>query len=373
MKFVLAPDSFKESMTSIEACDAMERGIKKIIKDATCIKVPMADGGEGTVKALAVATGGIIKKAKVKDPLGNTIEASFGILGNSKTAVIEMAEASGLALIDNEKRNPMITTTYGTGELIKEALDCGVESIIIGIGGSATNDGGAGMLQALGVKLLDENSNELSFGGGELSKLKRIDISNLDKRLKDIKIEVACDVENTLCGESGASFVFGPQKGATEEMVINLDNNLKHFSEKIKEYLGKDIENVKGSGAAGGLGAALLAFLDAKLKSGIELVIKYTELEEKLKEADYLLTGEGSIDNQTIYGKTLMGVSSVAKRQGVKTIAFGGRVLDGIDELYKLGVTSIFSITPAVITLEEALGNGSANLEKTVENVVRLL
>lgn len=373
MKFVLAPDSFKESMTSKEACDAMERGIKKVIKDAECIKVPMADGGEGTVEALVWATNGSILKVMVKGPLGNEVEAKFGMLGDSKTAVIEMAEASGIGLVDRDKRNPMISTTYGTGQIIKKALDLGAKKIVIGIGGSATNDGGAGMIQALGGRLLDKDGNELSFGGGELGKLSKIDISGLDKRLNDIDIEVACDVTNPLCGEFGASHVFGPQKGATEEMVLELDKNLEHYAEKIKEYLGKDIKDVEGAGAAGGLGAALLAFLDGKLKRGIDIVIEHTKLEEKLEDADFLFTGEGSIDDQTIYGKTPMGVSVVAKKKGVKSIAFGGRVLEGSENLYDIGINAIFSITPGVITLDEALKDGSINLGKTVENVVRLL
>lgn len=373
MKFVLAPDSFKESMTSKEACDAMERGIKKVIKDAECIKVPMADGGEGTVEALVWATNGTILKAIVKGPLGDEVEAKFGILGDSKTAVIEMAEASGIALVARDKRNPMISTTFGTGQLIKEVLNLGVEKIVIGIGGSATNDGGAGMVQALGGSLLDKDGNELSFGGGELGKLCEIDTSKLDKRLKDVEIEVACDVTNPLCGEHGASYVFGPQKGATKEMVAKLDKNLEHFAKKIKEYLGKDIKNVEGAGAAGGLGASLLAFLDCKLKKGIDIVIENTKLEEKLEGADFLFTGEGSIDNQTIYGKTPMGVALIAKKKGAKTIAFGGRILEGSENLYDIGISALFSIIPGVISLDEALKDGSKNLERTVENVVRLL
>lgn len=373
MKFVLAPDSFKESMTSKEACNAMERGIKKVIKDAECIKVPMADGGEGTVEALVEATNGSILNIVVKDPLGKDTKAKFGMLGNSKTAIIEMAEASGIALIDREKRNPMITTTYGTGEIIKHALDLGVERIVIGIGGSATNDGGIGMVQALGGKFLDENGKELPFGGGELNRLHKIDISGLDKRLKNIEIEVACDVTNPLCGPKGASHVFGPQKGATEEMVLKLDRNLNHYSKKIKEYLGKDIKDIEGAGAAGGLGAALVAFLDGKLKRGIELVIKHTALEEKLENADFLFTGEGSIDSQTICGKTPMGVALVAKKKGIKTIAFGGRILEGAENLYSIGVTSIFGITPGAISLDKALMDGEKNLERTTENIVRLL
>ncbi|MBU3135425.1 glycerate kinase [Clostridium gasigenes] len=373
MKFILAPDSFKESMSSKEACDAMERGIKKIIPEAECIKVPMADGGEGTVEALIGATNGTFHKVNVIAPLGNKVEAVFGILGNKKTAVIEMASASGIQLVKREERNPLITTTFGTGQLIKAALDLGVKHIVVGIGGSATNDGGAGMIQALGGKLLDRKGEEISFGGGALGSLDRIDISELDLRLKDTVIEVACDVTNPLVGETGASAVFGPQKGATEEMVKELDNNLLHFSRIIKETLGKDVAYIEGSGAAGGLGAALLSFLNAELKRGIDLIINHTELKEKIKGADFVFTGEGAIDNQTIYGKTPMGVAKVAKEQGVKTIAFAGKVGEGVDNLYAIGITSIFSIMKGVSNLDNALKDGKENLELAVENVVRLM
>ncbi|MBB6714978.1 glycerate kinase [Clostridium gasigenes] len=373
MKFILAPDSFKESMSSKEACDAMERGIKKIIPEAECIKVPMADGGEGTVEALIGATNGTFHKVNVIAPLGNKVEAVFGILGNKKTAVIEMASASGIQLVKRDERNPLITTTFGTGQLIKAALDLGVKHIVVGIGGSATNDGGAGMIQALGGKLLDRKGEEISFGGGALGNLDRIDISELDLRLKDTVIEVACDVTNPLVGETGASAVFGPQKGATEEMVKELDNNLLHFSRIIKETLGKDVAYIEGAGAAGGLGAALLSFLNAELKRGIDLIINHTELKEKIKGADFVFTGEGAIDDQTIYGKTPMGVAKVAKQQGVKTIAFAGKVGEGVDNLYAIGITSIFSIMQGVSNLDNALKDGKENLELAVENVVRLM
>lgn len=374
MKFVLAPDSFKESMTSKEACDAMERGIKKVINDAQCIKVPMADGGEGTVEALAYGTKGKIKKVFVTEPLGkDKVNASYGIFGDGKRAIIEMAEASGIRLVKRELRNPLITTTYGTGELILDAIDNGAKHIIIGIGGSATNDGGAGMLQALGGKLLDKEGNELGFGGVELLKLHKIDLSTLDSRIKDINFEVACDVTNPLIGENGASYIFGKQKGASKEDMKVLDKALTNYAEVIKRDLGIDVRYVEGAGAAGGLGAALLVFLNGKLKSGIELVIKHTELEEKLKDADYVFTGEGAIDSQTIYGKTPMGVAMVAKKHGVKTIAFAGKVGDGVENLYDIGIKSIFSIMREVESLDEALKNGIENLEKTTEAVVRLL
>lgn len=374
MKFVLAPDSFKESMTSKEACDAMERGIKKVINDAQCIKVPMADGGEGTVEALAYGSKGKIKKVFVTGPLGkHKVDASYGIFGDGKRAIIEMAEASGIRLVKRELRNPLITTTYGTGELILDAIDNGAKHIIIGIGGSATNNGGAGMLQALGGKLLDKEGNELGFGGVELLKLHKIDLSTLDSRIKDINFEVACDVTNPLIGENGASYIFGKQKGASKEDMKVLDKALTNYAEVIKRDLGIDVRYVEGAGAAGGLGAALLVFLNGKLKSGIELVIKHTELEEKLKDADYVFTGEGAIDSQTIYGKTPMGVAMVAKKHGVKTIAFAGKVGDGVENLYDIGIKSIFSIMREVESLDEALKNGIENLEKTTEAVVRLL
>ncbi|HBJ1648847.1 glycerate kinase [Clostridium botulinum] len=373
MKFVLAPDSFKESMTSKEACEAMERGIKKVIPNAECIKVPMADGGEGTVEALVESTNGEIHQVEVLNPLGQKVNACFGILGNKTTAVIEMATASGIQLIKREDRNPLITTTYGTGELIKAALDKGIKHIIIGIGGSATNDGGAGMIQALGGKLLDSNGSEISFGGGALNKLENIDLSSLDSRLKDTTIEVACDVTNPLIGEKGASAIFGPQKGATLEVVKELDTNLAHYADVIKRCLGKDIAYAEGAGAAGGLGAALLAFLDGKLKRGIDLVIKHTDLSEKVKGADFLFTGEGSIDSQTIFGKTPIGVAKVAKKENVQTIAFAGRVGKGVENLYPEGIDAIFGILTGVTDIDEALALGKENLERCTENVARVL
>ncbi|KEH89881.1 glycerate kinase [Clostridium novyi A str. 4540] len=373
MKFVLAPDSFKESMTAKEAAEAMERGIKKAIPDAECIKVPMADGGEGTVQSLVDATDGEIIEVEVTGPDCNKVKAVYGILGDGKTAVIEMASASGIHLVKKEKRNPLYTTTYGTGELIKSALNRGVKNILIGIGGSATNDGGAGMLEALGAKFYDKYGDELAFGGGALEKLEKIDLSNFDERVKDVNIEVACDVNNPLTGENGASYIFGPQKGATEDMVKDLDNSLKNYAKVIKEQLGCDVENVPGAGAAGGLGAGLMAFLDADLRKGVELVIKYTKLEEKIKGADYVFTGEGSVDSQTVFGKTPFGVSTVAKKYNIPTIAFAGRIGDGVEELYKHGINSIVGILQGVTNLDEALRNGSKNIQKTSENIARIL
>ncbi|MGL4849738.1 MAG: glycerate kinase [Clostridium sp.] len=375
MKFVLAPDSFKESMTSKEACNAMERGIKKVIKDAECIKVPMADGGEGTVEALVNGTNGRFEKVMVTPPMADDrkISALYGILGDGKRAVIEMAQASGIGLVKRENRNPLLATTYGTGEMILHALDNGAEHIVIGIGGSATNDGGVGMLMALGVKFYDKEDKELGFGGEELLKLERIDIEGLDKRIKNTSIEVACDVTNPLVGEFGASRVFGPQKGATEEMVETLDKALTNYARVIKKDLGIEVKDVEGSGAAGGLGAALLAFLNGKLKRGIDLVIEHSGLKEKVKGADYVFTGEGAIDSQTIFGKTPMGVAKSAKLENAKVIAFAGKVEDGSENLYEVGIDGIFSIMRGVTDLDTALKEGQKNLEKTVENIVRII
>lgn len=370
---VLAPDSFKESMTAKEVCEAMERGIRKANSQIRCIHVPMADGGEGTMQSLVDATGGRVYSKEVVGPLGNNVVAEYGILGNGEIGVIEMASASGIHLVDSEKRNPLITTTFGTGQLIKACLDKGVKKLLIGIGGSATNDGGAGFIQALGGRLLDENGDDLSYGGGALAKLHSIDLSNLDERLKYVSVEVACDVNNPLCGKEGASYVFGPQKGATREMIEILDQNLSHYAEVIKEQLGKDVISKAGAGAAGGLGAGLMAFLDVKLKSGIEMVIEYANLEEKVRDADMVWTGEGSIDFQTQYGKTPLGVAMIAKKYNKPVIALAGRVGNDIDVLYDKGIDAIFGIMRGVTSIEEALVKGPENVEKTSENIIRLL
>ena len=373
MKFVLAPDSFKESMTAKEVCIAMEKGIKKVFENAKFIHIPMADGGEGTMQSLIDCSNGKLYEEDVIAPMGNIIKAKYGIMGDEKTAVIEMAEASGIGLVERNKRNPLNATTYGTGQLIKAALDKGVQRIIIGIGGSATNDGGCGMLQALGVSFKDKSNNEISYGGGALSDIDVIDVSNLDKRIYDTEIIAACDVENTLCGKNGASYVFGPQKGADPNMVEVLDKNLRHYAEVVKQTMNIDIDNVKGAGAAGGLGAALVGFLKAELKKGIDIVIEYTKLEEALKNADYVFTGEGSIDFQTKFGKTPVGVSIMADKYNVPVIALAGKVGDNIDSLYNMGITGVFGILPGITDLEEALKNGSKNVEITSENIARIL
>jgi len=372
MVFVLAPDSFKESLTAQEACEAIENGIKKVLPQAACVPVPMADGGEGTMRALVAATGGTIYQQQVTAPLGNYITGEYGILGDGETGVVELASASGLHLVTPEKRNPWLTTTYGTGELIKAALAHGIKKLIIGIGGSATNDGGVGIAQALGVSFFDKAGLEIGRGGGALSEIQTIDLSGLITRNTSLSVEVACDVTNPLTGELGASRVYGPQKGATESMILALDQGLKHYAAKIKEYLGKDVNNIAGAGAAGGAGAGLLAFLDANLVKGIELVINHSGLEEKIKAADYIFTGEGSIDQQTAYGKTISGIVTLAQKYNKPVIAFAGKVADQ-EALYQMGITAVFGIMPGVCTLEEALKAGKQNLENSVLAVVKLI
>lgn len=373
MKFLLAPDSFKESMSAKKAALAMEKGIRSVFLEAECVIVPMADGGEGTVESLVSMTNGEMVKVEVIGPLGEKVIAEYGLLGEGKTAVIEMASASGLELIKLEDRDPLVTTTFGTGELIKDALDKGVSRILIGIGGSATNDGGAGMLQALGVSFKDKNGQELTFGGGALNQLVSIDLSGLDKRIEIVHIDVACDVTNPLIGENGASAIFGPQKGATPEVVKLLDENLAHYAEVIKRELGKDIAHTEGAGAAGGLGIGLMAFLNANLKKGVDLVIEYTGLEDKMVGADYVFTGEGSIDGQTLFGKTPFGVASIARKYSIPVIAFAGRIGNGVEPLYEHGFTSIVGILKGVSSLDEALKSGEANLEFAAENICRIL
>lgn len=373
--FVLAPDSFKESMTAKEVCEAMEIGIKRAIPDAECIHVPMADGGEGTVQSLIDATGGTLVKKEVTGPLGTKVVAGYGILGDGKTAVIEMAAASGIHFVTKETKNPLITTTYGTGELIKDCIEQGITDIILGIGGSATNDGGTGMAAALGYKFLDEDGKELKLGGGFLDRLATIDTSNVIPRLRDVHILVASDVTNPLCGEHGASRVFGPQKGATPEMVEILDNNLRHYAQVVKDQLGIDVLNVPGAGAAGGLGAGLLAFTNATMKKGIEIVIEYTNLKEKLRHADYCFTGEGGIDFQTKFGKTPYGVAKVAKsvNPNMKVIALAGYIGKDVEVLYEEGFDAIFGIVPGAAELSTLLKQGSENVARTAESVARLL
>ena len=369
--FVLAPDSFKESMTAEQACQAMQRGIEKVCPDAICISVPMADGGEGTVDALISALNGQKILCEVTGPLpAQKVKTYFGLLNEGKTAVIEMAKANGIHLIEPAQHNPLLTTTLGTGEMIKAALDLGVSKIIIGLGGSVNNDAGAGMAQALGVKFLDDNNIQVAVGGGQLDQIRIIDTASLDKRLKKVEIMIASDVNNPLCGVNGASYIFGPQKGATPQMVQQLDQNLSHFAEVVESALKLSKQNIPGAGAAGGLGFGLMAFAGASIHSGVEIVIEQTQLAEKIAQAEYVFTGEGCIDFQTKFGKTPYGVAQVAKRLNKPVIAFSGLVGDGIDELYDLGFSQIIGINPLNFDLEDAMQNAERHLEDAVVEVL---
>lgn len=369
MKIIIAPDSYKESLTAMEVAEAIEIGFKKIFADAEYVKLPMADGGEGTVQSLVDATEGSIVTCQVTGPLGQQVEGFYGLMGDGSIAIIEMAAASGLHLVEPELRNPLVTTTYGTGELIKAALERGVKHIIVGIGGSATNDGGIGMAQALGAKLLDKQGNELGFGGGELDKLASIDLSGLDARLKDIRLEVACDVDNPLCGPKGASHVFGPQKGATSEIVATLDSNLAHYASVIKATNGRDVIDTAGAGAAGGLGAALIGLFDALLRPGIEIVMDAVNLSEVVKDADLVITGEGRIDSQTIHGKTPIGVARTAKQYDIPVIAIAGSTAKDCAVVHEHGIDAAYSVVLGAIDLPTALKEAAFNVEMTSRNI----
>lgn len=336
MKIIIAPDSFKGSLTAKEVANSIYTGLKRALPSAEYIEIPMADGGEGTMQALVDATNGKIFTKSVTGLLNTSVTAHYGILGDKETAVIEMAEAAGLQYVNDQNKNPLITTTYGVGELIKTVLDTGIRKIIIGLGGSSTNDGGAGMAQALGVKLLNLQDQELPLGGGNLNHLVRIDNSKIDPRLKNTEIILASDVTNPLTGKNGASFVFGPQKGATPEMVEELDQNLHHFAAVVRRDLNKNYENTPGAGAAGGLGFGLLTFTNATIQSGVEAVLEMTHFKEKTQNADFIFTGEGATDFQTKFGKTPYGVAKAAKEVAPNStvICLTGNIGEKVDELY---------------------------------------
>ena len=373
MKFVIAPDSFKESLTAIEVATAIKTGFKRVFPDADYVKLPMADGGEGTVQSLVDATQGKLIECEVTAPLGDKVKSFFGLSGDGKTAIIEMAAASGLHLVPPEKRNPLLTTSYGTGELIKLALDLGVESFILGIGGSATNDGGVGMLQALGMQCLDSQDKPIGFGGAELANIVKIDVQQLDPRLQQVHIEVACDVNNPLCGECGASAIFGPQKGATPEMVKQLDAALSHFAEIAERDCGKQIRDQAGAGAAGGMGGGLLLLPSVQLKAGIQIVLDRLHLIDYVKDADVVITGEGRIDAQSIMGKTPIGVARTAKQFNKPVIAIAGCLREDYDVVFEHGIDAVFPIIHQLGDLSDILKQGEQNLISTAQNVARVL
>ncbi|WP_432454935.1 MULTISPECIES: glycerate kinase [unclassified Agarivorans] len=373
MKIVIAPDSFKESLSAMEAAELIEQGFKEIFPNADYLKVPLADGGEGTVQAMVDATGGQIMPVLVSGPRGNPVEAFFGVLGDKQTAVIEMAAASGLHLVDHALRDPRKTSSYGTGELISAALDAGATKLIIGLGGSATNDAGVGMLQALGANFRDRFNKPLKRGGGELIDLASIDISGLDPRLAKVEIEVACDVDNPLCGEHGASAIFGPQKGATPEVVKQLDAALGRFAAVVFSEFGIDIMHTAGSGAAGGMGAGLLAFMQAQLRPGVQIVTEAVDLASAMEGADLLITGEGRIDSQTIAGKTPYGAAQIAMQYQVPVIALAGAMLPGYEVVHEHGINAVFSIVPGTCSLPQALAEAESNLYVSARNVAATL
>jgi len=373
MRIIVAPDSFKGSVSALGVAEAMARGIHEVFPDAEVLKVPIADGGEGTVEALVAATGGRLVHSQVRGPLGESVRAHWGVSGDGTTAFLEMASASGLPLVPKELRNPCITTTFGTGELMKAALDAGLRKLVVGIGGSATNDGGTGMARALGVRFLDAEGRDLPEGGAALAKVTRIDLSGLDARLAESSILVACDVDNPLCGLRGASAVYGPQKGATPEMVAELDAALDVFATVAARDSGRDVALLPGAGAAGGLGAGLLFFTPASLRPGVSIVLETTGFEALVETADLVITGEGRTDFQTAMGKAPVGVAAVARRHGVPVICLSGGLGDGADEVLAHGIDALGSTAPGPMTLEACMAQGAALVEAATTRVCQVL
>lgn len=373
MKIVIAPDSYKESLSAIEVAEAIEIGFKRVFPDWQYIKCPAADGGEGSVEALVDASGGHLVTTQVVGPLGEPHQAFYGISGDRKTAFIEMAAASGIELIPAEQRNPYTTTSYGTGQLIEHALEQGIRHLILCIGGSATNDAGCGMMQAMGVSFQDEQGRELPYGGLALETLAHIDVSELDPRLSECWIEVACDVTNPLTGTNGASYVYGPQKGATTEMVVRLDAALTNFAEVVERDLNKKIIDIPGSGAAGGMGAAFCAFLNADLRPGIDIMTEAVGLEELVQDADLVITGEGRLDSQSINGKVPVGVANIAKRYNLPVIAIAGALADDFEEVYSHGIDAAFDTVYKITTFDEIVAQAKANVIRSSFNIAAAL
>lgn len=372
MKFLLAPDKMKGSMTAKEAASVLERAVYRIFPDAEVLSLPVGDGGEGTMEALIYATGGKVGEAAVTGPLGNRTSARYGILGDGETGVVEAAEANGLHLIPPRERDPSKTTTYGVGELIRHLLDQGMRRFIITLGGSATNDGGVGMLQALGAEVLDKDGRQVGFGGSALAGIDRIRLIGLDPRLKETEIRVACDVSNPLIGPKGATLVFGGQKGGTPEILAALEANMIRYADVVERDTGISIGHRPGAGAAGGLGAALM-LCGGRLLSGIDLVLDILSFEEKLEGVNWVFTGEGRIDQQTLYGKAVAGIVRRAGKKGIPVIAFVGSIGTGFEALYDEGLTAVIGITPGPMPLEAALENGARHLETVAESVLRII
>ncbi|GAA0092111.1 glycerate kinase [Paraclostridium bifermentans] len=375
MKIVISIDSLKGSLTSIEAANAIKKGILSVDNKSDVVIMPLADGGEGTVEALVQGMNGEEKVISVTGPINEKVNATYGILKETNTAIIEMAQASGLPLVPAELRNPLNTTTYGVGEIIKEAIEKGCRNFIVGIGGSATNDCGVGMLQALGFEFYDENDNLVELGGKVLNQIKRIKTDNKLKELDDCNFKIACDVNNPLYGENGAAYIYGPQKGATKEIVKELDKGLKNFAEVVKKDLGKDISHIEGAGAAGGLGFGFLGFLNSKLESGIKIILDEIKLEEVVKDADIVITGEGRLDNQTAMGKAPIGVAKLAKKHGAKVIAIAGCTTPDAVKCNEEGIDAYFSIVNKAMTIDEAMKkeNATQNMIETTIQIFNLI
>ncbi|CAM4185505.1 glycerate kinase [Bordetella muralis] len=371
MKIVIAPDSFKESLSAPDAAAAIARGIKQAYPDAHTVCVPMADGGEGTVEAVLAATGGQWRATAVTGALGESLDAPWGWLDDA-TAVIEMAAAAGLEQTPPAQRDPLRASSGGVGEIIRAALDAGARRIILGLGGSSTNDGGAGLLAALGVRFLDKAGKDLPSGGAALAELDRIDIQGLDPRLAQIQIDIASDVDNPLCGPQGASHIFGPQKGATPEQVALLDNSLSHFADICARDLGRDMRDEAGSGAAGGLGFAAHAFLNARFRPGVEVVAELGKLAQAMEGATLAFTGEGRMDAQTLRGKTPAGVARIAQHAGVPVVALAGSLGEGYEKLHAGGITAAFSLAPGPVTLQQACENAAQYLCDRARDVTQL-
>ena len=373
MKIVIAPDSYKGSIYASDAARAMEDGVRRVLPDAEVVLVPVADGGDGTLETLVETSGGRIITSEVTGPLGERVSAQWGAMGDGVTAVAEMARTSGLALVRLEDRDPLNATTYGLGEVILEALEAGYRRFILGIGGSATNDAGAGMAQALGVRLLDADGAALPPGGAALARLARIDTSGLDSRAVEAEFDVACDVNNPLTGPEGASAVYGPQKGATPEMIKQLDAALANFAEVVKRDLGADVDGVPGSGAAGGLGGGIMAFLGGRLRPGVDIVLDTVDLASRLDGADLIITGEGCMDFQTVYNKAPIGVARLAGERNIPVIGVSGSLGDGFTDVHEHGIAAAVAITHSPMTLDEATERVAELIASATEQALRLV
>lgn len=372
MKIVIAPDSFKDSLDAAGVARAIALGLGEALPAAELVECPMADGGEGTMEAIVAASHGELRRLTVRGPLGQQVEAGWGWLAESRTAVIEMAQASGIQLVPSGQRDACRSSTWGTGELIAAALAAGAQRIVLAIGGSATNEGGSGMLRALGLRLLDAGGQALEEGGLALARLARIDASDLDPRLAEVQVEVAADVDNPLCGANGASAIFGPQKGANPEQVQALDQALGHFADHCAQLLGEDVRDFPGCGAAGGMGFAAKAFMGARFRPGVEVVAELAGLDALVQGADLVITGEGRFDAQTLRGKTPMGVARVAKRHGVPVVVLAGTLGEGYQQLYAHGIDAAFALANGPMTLEQACANAAQLLQARAGDVARL-